>query len=38
MRAYAELGIDMVIFVPEDDPVAFTRRIGTDVTERLGDL
>jgi F420-dependent oxidoreductase-like protein len=38
MRAYADLGIDTLIFVPNGDPVAFTRRLGTDVTARLRDL
>ena len=35
MRAYADLGIDTVIFVPDDNPVAFTQRLGSDVTPRL---
>jgi F420-dependent oxidoreductase-like protein len=38
MRVFADLGIDTVIFVPTGDPVAFTRRIGTDVAARLRDL
>jgi hypothetical protein len=28
MSAYAELGIDMAIFVPSGDPVEFTKRLG----------
>jgi hypothetical protein len=38
MRVFADLGIDTVTFVPSGDPVAFTRRIGTDVTARVRDL
>jgi F420-dependent oxidoreductase-like protein len=37
MRVYADLGIDTVIFVPNGDPVEFTRRLG-DVGARLQDL
>jgi F420-dependent oxidoreductase-like protein len=38
MRVFADLGIDTLIFVPSGDPVAFTRRLGTDVVPRLQDL
>jgi F420-dependent oxidoreductase-like protein len=38
MRGFADLGIDTLIFVPSGDPVAFTRRLGTDVVPRLQDL
>jgi len=38
MRGYAKLGIDTVIFVPRGDPVAYTRRLGGGVAERLADL
>jgi len=37
MQRYADLGIDMVIFVPDNDPVTFTKRLG-EVTPRLRDL
>ena len=36
-RAFAELGIDMLIFVPSGNPIEFTRRLG-DVGARLQDL
>ena len=36
MRVYAELGIDTVIFMPSGDPVAYTKRLGTDIADRLG--
>ena len=35
---YADAGIDMVIFVPDNDPVTFTRRLGADVVPRLREL
>ena len=35
MRVYAELGIDTVIFMPSGDPVAYTKRLGTDIAGRL---
>jgi F420-dependent oxidoreductase-like protein len=38
MGVYAKLGIDKVIFVPDADPVTFTRRLGGDLAARLGDL
>jgi F420-dependent oxidoreductase-like protein len=38
MRGYAGIGIDMVIFVPDNDPVAYTKRLGADVVPRLRDL
>jgi F420-dependent oxidoreductase-like protein len=37
MRSYAEAGIDMVIFVPDNDPVAFTKRLA-DVTPKLREI
>jgi F420-dependent oxidoreductase-like protein len=37
MRVYSDLGIDTVIFVPDGDPVEFTRRLG-DVGARLQDV
>ena len=37
MRVYADLGIDMAIFVPSGDPIDFTRRLG-DTGVRLQDL
>jgi hypothetical protein len=38
MRGYAGIGIDMVIFVPDNDPVAYTKRLGADVVGRLREL
>ena len=38
IRVYAELGIDTVIFMPSGDPVAYTKRLGTDIAGRLGAL
>jgi F420-dependent oxidoreductase-like protein len=38
MRDYAKLGIDMVIFVPNGDPVAYTQSLGGDLGARLEDL
>lgn len=38
MRVFAKLGIDKVIFVPDADPVAFTRRLGGELGARLEEL
>ena len=39
MRAFADLGIDMVIFMPVGpDPVGFVQRLGEEIVPRLAEL
>jgi F420-dependent oxidoreductase-like protein len=38
LRDYAKLGIDKAIFVPSGDPVAYTRRLGGELSARLEEL
>jgi alkanesulfonate monooxygenase SsuD/methylene tetrahydromethanopterin reductase-like flavin-dependent oxidoreductase (luciferase family) len=38
MGEYARLGIDTVALMPTDDPVEFTRRVGTELVPKVADL
>ncbi|MGH7733680.1 MAG: LLM class F420-dependent oxidoreductase [Gemmatimonadales bacterium] len=38
MAAYARLGVEMVILMPGGDPVAYARRVGSELVGPLGEL
>jgi F420-dependent oxidoreductase-like protein len=38
MAGYAKLGVEMAMFMPQGDPVEYTRRVGTELRPILADL